>query len=883
MKKHQSDPKLSLLCRTPSYFYNTLRSPIMNHGFNKVERMVLLLGFSLSLFFMSNVNGDEYRDERDKTNSHHNRSENSGPIALNKKNSLVWVVNPDTDSVSVISTENYNLVEKIKVGKDPRSISLSPSGEYAYVANSADNNIAVIRIRNSIPIAFKAYVDHTVGKNGYIATGSEPRGVVVSPDGKRIFVSNSSQDTITVINARNHQLIGSVNLRTSVCNSGDAERHFNPRGLAVTDDSNYLFVTRFLSFTHDEGQQAEDHGKEGLVCRLNIDTNAKSINAYYPDQAISLKPSDSGFPDKKGNPSYAYPNQLQSIVIRDGHAYLPNIAASPSGPLRFDNDTQAYVNSIDGVGLSETDAGAINLHLGARDPEIGKPELYFANPWGIAFTTQEGEGSAYVVSAGSDIVVKLNVNKDGVLSFTQDEDTTKYIDLNDPDNPSTSGFNAGKNPIGIVVDESGKKAYVLNAVSQNLSVLDLVTDTVAKVVKTDDHPKPGSREEVLKVGAEMFFTSRGNFERLPGANGSNRNRLSEKGHQNCASCHADGLTDGVIWQFNSGPRKTISINGTFNPHDSTDQRIINASAIFDEVEDADFNTRRVSSGEPLSAPRPCVDPSSPTPILTSTNDPDHGLILGEEDDFEFAPCVINQFVKPNAGRPQPKVVLPGSNVSVGTVNALVEWQKSAIRTPNRPMTREELLSAGGKDYQGSVDTATIEKGRNLFQLANCQSCHNGGKWTKSKKDFISPPNPAEIATEVGASNANQAQFLPRFLTDIGSYALNVKGGINSIPGYPQIGGIEKDTNNFDALGFDFNSDGKGSGFNTPSILGSYHIPPYYHNGACETLECVLADTKHRKAGLKPGEIDPLESYESRYLLARFLESIDTQTQPILAP
>ena len=40
---------------------------------------------------------------------------------------------------------------------------------------------------------------------------------------------------------------------------------------------------------------------------------------------------------------------------------------------------------------------------------------------------------------------------DGRLSFTVDGDTTRYIDLNDPTNPSTSGANAGKNPQGLAI------------------------------------------------------------------------------------------------------------------------------------------------------------------------------------------------------------------------------------------------------------------------------------------------------------------------------------------------------------------------------------------------------------------------------------------------
>ena len=89
----------------------------------------------------------------------------------------------------------------------------------------------------------------------------------------------------------------------------------------------------------------------------------------------------------------AFPNQMQSIVIRGRNAFVPNIAASPDGPLRFNTSTMAFVNVIDGVNGRETDGSSgkfLNLHLGARTPEAGKKRLFFANVWAMAFTDSAG-------------------------------------------------------------------------------------------------------------------------------------------------------------------------------------------------------------------------------------------------------------------------------------------------------------------------------------------------------------------------------------------------------------------------------------------------------------------------------------------------------------
>lgn len=809
------------------------------------------------------------------------RPTTSSPIALSADGSLLWVVSPDDDTVAVIRTDTNALIKTITVGDEPQSVAVDPNNTFAYVANAASNTVTVIRITSASPAAFVADVDQSAGVGGSITTGAEPWNVVISPDGLRVYVANSGQDTITVINALNRNVIGNIDLRDSPCNGATAlerQRHFQPRGMAVTvpapDGAAQLYVTRFLSFVRAGGVQGDDNGKEGVVCRVDVDTNAGA--AGTPVAAIALAPSVTGFTidangDGTPDATSAYPNQLQSIVIRGGQAYLPNIASSPSRPLRFNVDTHAYVNRITGIGGAEQDAGALNLHLGARVPEAGRPRLFFANPWAIAFPTESGAGSAYAVSAGSDLLVKLTVSAQGELGFTGGDSTTRAIDLNDPDNPATSGDNAGKNPLGIAISGDGATAYVMNYVSRNVSVVDLASDSVVGVVRTGNLPPPGTLDEIIQVGKEIFFSARGLFDRPAGTTVSTRDRLSSEGWQNCASCHFAGLTDGTIWQFGTGPRKSVPLNGTWDPSNPDDQRILNYSAIFDEVQDFEANIRNVSGPGNL--------PNTSPPQL----DPNHGLIFGAT--INDAPAAVPPLINlANGGRPQHTVTLPGAGRGpIAALDAMKEWVRFGIRTPNGPLTTAELTRGGGAGA-GGANAADVEAGRLLFFRAGCQSCHGGGKWSNSTKDFVSPAVASEVFTEADgngatAPNPNGAQYLARFLRAIDSFNLNVPGQGNSIAGQPQIGAVELDAAGRDALGLDYDGDGQGEGFNPPSLLGLHALPPYYHNGACETLACVVADQEHRAAGLRAGASDPLADAANRERLVRFLESLDAQSVP----
>jgi YVTN family beta-propeller protein len=783
----------------------------------------------------------------------------SSPIAINPTDKLIWVVNPSDDSVSVIRPDNNTRLAKIAVGDEPQSIALTPDNQYAYVANAADNSVSVIQINDPAWGTFSA----TVISN-YL-TGAEPWNIVCSPDGKRVFVANSGQDTITVINTATRGILGHVNLHPDPFSN-----HLLPRGLAVTADNSKLYVTRFLSFTKTGGRQGDDLGKEGLVTVLDINTSSSLITDYKVARSVTLAPQITGFkfPGLTNPPApdtFAFPNQLQSIVLRGETAYLPNIAASPTGPLRFNLDTHAFVNLIAGANsTSPLDAGAFNLHLGARDPEPGKKRVFFANPWAIAFPTQIGEGFGYAVSAASDLLVKVRVLGDGSLDFTGDSDTTRYIDLNDPDNPATSGANAGKNPQGITINSTGTVAYVANFVSRNVSVVDLTTDSVIAVVPTSDLPAPGSQGETNLVGAEMFFSSRGNFDTIPGTN-SLRNRLSSEGWQSCSSCHFKGLTDGVVWQFASGPRKSVPLNATFSPHNRNQQRLLNYSAIFDEIEDFEANIRNVSG---------------PGPLANGALDPNHGLLIGPGGDLNTPPTAVNAFTLPNANRDQVTVTLPGSPNKVPALTALREWVRFAVRTPNAQLP----------NLPGSHPPSFITAGRQLFLQTGCVQCHGGLDWTASVKDFTSPPASSEIFTErTGTFTGNPvgAQYLNRFLRDVGSFNLGVPGQGNPFPG--NIGADEKAAPAVvngtqaaaqDALGIDYNSDGKGIGFNPPSLLGVVSLPPYMHNGAAESLFTVITNANHRTAG---GRLpDLLSNLQDQISVFAFLETLDAKTVPFVS-
>ena len=110
-----------------------------------------------------------------------------------------------------------------------------------------------------------------------------------------------------------------------------------------------------------------------------------------------------------------------------------------------------------------------------------------------------------------------------------------------------------------------------------------------------------------------------------------------------------------------------------------------------------------------------------------------------------------------------------------------------------------VLQAAPQDSQvhGGISSKTVKAGATLFKNAGCANCHGGDQWTSSIRDFTPPPALTDIFCEVNAGagappgcqtapvtgNPVGAQFLDRFLRDIGSFDLNVSGSGNAIPSW----------------------------------------------------------------------------------------------------
>ena len=294
---------------------------------------------------------------------------------------------------------------------------------------------------------------------------------------------------------------------------------------------------------------------------------------------------------------------------------------------------------IDGVRHRPERDGAtarfLNLHLGARDPEPGKKKLFFANPGRSPSRTRRAPASRYVVSAGSDLLVKLNVAADGTLALHR---RRRHDPLHRPERPGQPGHQRrerGQEPAGHR-HQRGRHARLCG----ELRLAQRLGRRPEHRPRHQGDPdlacrRAGSPGEInLRRRGDVLLLARqlrpaGDRGTCPTTRAPVERRLAD-----CSSCHFKGLTDGVVWQFNAGPRKCVPLNATFNPHNP------NAAAGAELLGDLrrgrglrGQHPQRLRARAPLAGAGPVQRARRPS---TSTLDPNHGLLIGDNGDVNIA-------------------------------------------------------------------------------------------------------------------------------------------------------------------------------------------------------------------------------------------------------
>jgi len=412
------------------------------------RKAVLIALFGLAWLLMgvciraSRATGDTVAGQPAPVASH-TTSSSSSNIALGPDGTVLLVVNPDSNSISLLSLGTLTTVTEISVGVDPRAVAMSPDGTTAYVANQGSDSLSVVDV-----VARRVTTE--------LAVGDRPVGVAVSPDGRFVAVAELGDDRVRFLDATNLSTLSTASV---------ADR---PHGLAFTPDSR-LLVTHLLS---------------GDVTVLTV----RPFTLYLP-LLLRSQPTLPALRNTQHVSSFRFQVSSSTTIPTWPHvAPAPNVLVNAAGTRAYLPQTMAH-----GLGLNTQfdnsvfpKVSVINLeteeHQKSEHISLPETDRPVGLPWDVALAHSDEE--LWVVNAASNDV--------------------SVIDVADPSNPArVAHISVGHNPRGIAVSPDGGTAYVNNTLAGTVSVIDTSAYTVTSVITVTEIPLPPA----LLHGKRLFHSS----------------------------------------------------------------------------------------------------------------------------------------------------------------------------------------------------------------------------------------------------------------------------------------------------------------------------------------------------------------------------------------
>ncbi|GIK96320.1 MAG: hypothetical protein BroJett029_05290 [Alphaproteobacteria bacterium] len=177
-----------------------------------------------------------------------------------------------TGRLLILDPENLTSgpVAEITVGQHPAHVVADPQGARAFVTNAGDDTVTVVDLRQREVI-------------GTIGTGDYPHGLRMSPDGRVIYVANVEDGSVSVIDTMQSMEIARIPV-------GKA-----PVQVGFTPDGNRVYVS-----LRDENRVAViDTAARAVIARIEVGRHPIQVHAtpdgrfvYVANQGTETEPAD---------------------------------------------------------------------------------------------------------------------------------------------------------------------------------------------------------------------------------------------------------------------------------------------------------------------------------------------------------------------------------------------------------------------------------------------------------------------------------------------------------------------------------------------------------------------------------------------------------------
>lgn len=282
----------------------------------------------------------------------------------------------------------------------------------AYVGLFGDNAVAVVdlgagQVVTTIPV-------------------SAPDGLVIKPDGSKVYVSSNNGTSVDVIDTATEAVKTSIEVGTQ------------PAGLSITPDGKYVVVS-----VQGDGQAAI------------VDTDTDTVVAKSPV-------------GKAHNSGVSRDGGLAFVASQVADAPAVDVVDVPSGAAG-----PSFALDASPRALAELAGKLYATVAGSGDVQV--------------LDATSGQKMPSIATAGSPHDIRATVDGAFVVTVSQ---TAGELELIDPANASVAArVPTGKMPHWIGLSRDGALAYVTNEGDNNLVVVDLVTRAVKQTLAVGNAPR----------------------------------------------------------------------------------------------------------------------------------------------------------------------------------------------------------------------------------------------------------------------------------------------------------------------------------------------------------------------------------------------------------
>jgi YVTN family beta-propeller protein len=435
-------------------------------------------------------------------------SDHSSSLAVRTDASMLYVVNPDSDSVSFLDPRRVSdkaLLREVSLAGgapaldadgrytpavEPRALALAPGQSTLYVTGHRSGRVYALDAASGDVLRQSSVC-------------SEPVGVVVSPLGDTVFVACSQDDMVVALDSQTLARVATVATSRK------------PWTLSWSADRSRLLVTHLLG--------------PGLTALV---PSPLGLSSSWPlaDGLVHGEPpgtdSDPAVPHGTVRGIYdalARPGSNETWV-----AHMMLGIDTPQPLLVFNNTAFPALSLVD-----ESGKQLARLTVSTEPSDGGAFGDVVSGPHAMAFSA---DGSlAFIADTGSEDVLVVDANQRAEVALVRPL--------------------PGHQPEGIVVGSDGRvyvderntlDVAVLVVDMSNAALLGPQVTVAGTLSRTSRDPMPPN----LRAGQHLFNSA--NSDELP---------ITTDHWVSCMTCHIEGRSDAVTWRFLEGPRDTPSNAG----------------------------------------------------------------------------------------------------------------------------------------------------------------------------------------------------------------------------------------------------------------------------------------------------------------------------------